>query len=59
LACPLRNPVYWTCGTPGETVPTNPPEQLGCWCRLPLAAKLPQKRCYLDINNQPGGWGET
>jgi len=46
------------CGTPGQFVDDQSDQQLGCWCNLRLAARLPKKKCWLRENlpDQDEGW---
>lgn len=47
----------WLTETPYQ-IPDLKYKTLGCWCYLPLAARLPFKRCWLDARGLPGGWNE-
>ena len=31
---------------------------MGCWCYMPLAAKLPEKQCWIDAMGVKGKWTE-
>lgn len=57
--CPLYNPRLQTCGNPGETyrsVITHRNEPYGCWCYMPLKAKL-KVSCWWWLHTQGSeGW---
>ena len=44
-----------TCGYHGELV-SQSKQTMGCWCYLPLAAKLPDKQCWLAAMGAKGKW---
>lgn len=54
-SCRMYDPLYQTCGTPGElweNPMTKQREPFGCWCLAPLA-NLSEKNCWLS--NYSGG----
>lgn len=51
--CPYRDGIH--CGTPGRFVPGTD-VQMGCWCVLPLAARLPTKTCWARDQDLNEGW---
>jgi len=58
--CPMYNPQDDTCGTIGhfadlELVPGTP-IQIGCWCKISVAARIPDKTCWKTDRGLAGGW---
>jgi hypothetical protein len=47
-----------TCGHHGETIKQSDGIRatVGCWCYIPLAAKLPDKECWLVEMNLKKNW---
>lgn len=56
--CDLYNMKLKTCGTPGETYGDGQALALGCWCFMPLKAKLAHARCWAREENLGFGWPE-
>jgi hypothetical protein len=46
-----------TCGYHGEMLHRSK-QTMGCWCYMPLAAKLPDKQCWIDAMGLKGKWTE-
>ena len=58
--CPIYDSALQTCGTPGSIDRlAEPPIQVGCWCFLPVAARDPEKACWLTAVGAPEGWEEN
>lgn len=69
--CVMYDEKYGTCGHIGHFALGRPdnmslvnriknePKQVGCWCRLKVAAKLPKKTCWKTVRGIPGGWPEN
>lgn len=56
--CAFYDSTTQTCGTLGVVFNEEgePPEPLGCWCWLPLAAHLKSKECWATENGIEDGW---
>lgn len=56
--CRMFNRRLRTCGTPGEVYsdPSGGVETLGCWCLMPLKARLPDATCWARERGLGFGW---
>lgn len=55
--CPLFNHEDQTCGTIGSFARSNDHLiKIGCWCYLPVAARIPSKKCWKSEHGLIGGW---